>query len=132
MKRYVCLLMLVAFCIVLGCSSKVKPITLHEKYSKQLEHVNKMVIMSGSTGGKKEITDQAVIDEWLDQVRDNVLYPLEDQEEKDGFLYAVSFYENDKVKLTFSLNYIDRVYYDTDAEMLELTTQLFESYEAAS
>lgn len=133
MKRYVGLLMLIAFCVVLGCSSnKLKPITLHEKYSKKLEHVNKMIIMSGSTGGKKEITDQEVIDEWLNEVKDNVLYPLEDQEEKDGFLYAISFYENDKARLTFSLNYIDQVYYDTDTEMLKLTTQLFESYEAAT
>jgi hypothetical protein len=128
MKPFARLFIIAIVLIIVGCSSnKVVEITLKDKFPKQLELVNKLVITSGSTGERKDIVDQSAIDEWIVQVKDITLYPQENQEERDGFLYAIVLYQDDIIQYEFSLNYIDKHYYKVSDEMLAITDQLFET-----
>jgi|GEM_PF-843692 len=127
MKRTAKCLIVVLLLFLFACSSKqLKPITLTEKLSPKLEQVNRLIIQSGSTGESREIDDKAVIDDWFSAVGDIVLYPQEDQEKRDGFLYAISLYHDEKNLFQLSLSYIDGVYYHVDDDMYVATEQLFQ------
>lgn len=128
MKRYTILIFILVLIFISGCaSSKKEPTSLSDKYPKKLEQVNKILLINGSTGAKKEITDQNKITAWIQDVKDIVLYPDENQEERDGFMYDMLFYKDEKLLFSFGLTYLDKTFYYANDDMLKLTEQLFNS-----
>jgi len=45
----------------------------------------------------KEIADQRIISEWVNEVKDIVIYPDENQEPRDGFIFSISLFEENSI-----------------------------------
>lgn len=59
-------------------------------YSGDLSEVSKIEIRHGN-GELKEITDQSIINSWLDSIKNIVFEPSTNQEGHVGYLYNVAF-----------------------------------------
>jgi len=122
-------MLIAALFLMAGCASaKDNPTTLSKLYSGNLEKVTKVNIVDGGTGEEKEFIEAADIQPWIEQVQHIVLKPHPNQEERDGFRYAITMYEGNKQMLSFSLGKIGKTYYVVDQDMLDLTVQLWSNH----
>ncbi|MDD9267804.1 hypothetical protein ACFPES_12280 [Paenibacillus sp. GCM10023248] len=101
--------------------------TLQELYPGDLTKVDAIEIRSGSTGELKSFTDPANVQQWINQVRDTVFQPDPNQEDRAGFLYAVSLLENKQVKFSFTPNSTGGHYYLYNEQLTNSIRTLFES-----
>lgn len=81
-----------------------------------IEHIDKVVLVDGSTGYAKRLVEQQKIDEFLALIK-NIEYSLqENQEPRVGWRYGIRLYDGKKL-FNFTLNEIDSVYYDTNPDI---------------
>ncbi|WP_431030221.1 hypothetical protein [Lysinibacillus sp. LZ02] len=123
-----CLLIVFMFgWLVTACSEKTQ--SLEAFYIEEgIENVDKVVILDGSTGYTKMLTDIVQINEFLALVKDIEFSPQDNQEKRVGFLYAITFYDGE-VQFNFSLNQIGDTYYDTNPDIYPIVDEYYERLE---
>ena len=114
---------MVLILVITGCS-KLEPMTFEEIYSGDLTEVSKIEIRHGN-GELKEITDQSIINSWLDSIKNIVFEPSTNQEGQVGSLYNVSLFEEEILTLSFSTTQINDFYYNENEQILEKLHSLF-------
>ncbi|MGM9946161.1 MAG: hypothetical protein ACI33M_14515 [Lysinibacillus sp.] len=114
MKRYLVLVLIVG-CLLAACNAKTQ--SLEAFYTEDgIESVDKVVILDGSTGYTKTLTDIEQINEFLALIKDIEFSPQDNQEKRYGFLYGITLYDGE-AQFNFSLSQIDNVYYDTEPDI---------------
>lgn len=100
--------------------------------SKTFDHgdfstISKIVIMDGSTGDREMTTNQEVIQNFLDKVKDITYIPQKDQSLRTGFSYSVSLFERDEKVYSFSLQSLSPVrgYFYTEPDMRPILDDFF-------
>jgi len=120
--------------MIAGCSATipqpdVTPKKLSELYHGELQKVNHVEIRSGSTGELKSYSDQSMIQDWIKQIDELSLVPDSNQEDRTGFLYRISLFEDNEPKLAFTNNQISGTYYNHNPELVSAIEQLFKREE---
>ncbi|MCR8660383.1 hypothetical protein [Paenibacillus endoradicis] len=62
----------------------------------------------------------------LETIKDETFTLDSDQDERDGFSYAVELYEGEKLKMAFSPNSFKKKYYITDESLTISLEQFFD------
>ncbi|MFC7681811.1 hypothetical protein [Paenibacillus sp. GCM10028914] len=128
MKQVIVFLLLI---IVTGCGEHEDPVilktmTLSEAYPGNITEIDKIELLDGSSGEKKIIEDHEVIAEWIRKIKDIELMPDDNQEGSVGYIFGISLYENNEIKLGFIPNQINEVYYKTNDEFTRIIKEFFE------
>jgi len=120
-------LVLIASCLLTACSAKTQ--SLEAFYTEDgIESVDKIVILDGSTGYKKTLTDMKQINEFLSLIKDIEFSPQDNQEKRDGFLYSITLYDGE-AQFNFSLNQIGDTYYNTEPDIYPIVDGYYKSLE---
>ena len=120
-------LVLIVSCLLTACSAKTQ--SLEAFYTEDgIENVDKVVILDGSTGYKKTLTDMKQINEFLALIKDIEFSPQDNQEKRDGFLYSIKLYDGE-AQFNFSLSQIDDVYYDTEPDIYPIVDGYYKAME---
>jgi len=83
---------LIVSCLLTACSAKTQ--SLEAFYTEEgIENVDKIVIVDGSTGYIKTLTDVEQINEFLALIKDVEFSSQDNQEKRDGFLYSITLYD---------------------------------------
>ncbi|MDX8360415.1 hypothetical protein [Cytobacillus sp. IB215316] len=129
MKKFVLLTMVVTrfltISIVVYHRQTHQTKTLMQLYEHQLSKVSTVTIVDGSTGYKKTVIDQQVIDAFLENIQYVKFIPDENQELRDGFRYAITLYEMEDVTFNFSLTKVDGVYDHTEPDMFPIVDEFY-------
>jgi len=130
MKKAIFLMILI---FLVGCQSKsenqipqLTPISLINAYPGDISKVNKAELLDGSTGERKTIVDQRIIQDWLNKIKDIVLIPDDNQKQRVGFIFGITLFETEKKVLGFIPNEINNIYYKDNEEFLKPIRALFE------
>ncbi|MFF5994700.1 hypothetical protein AAGS61_08050 [Lysinibacillus sp. KU-BSD001] len=123
-----CLLIVLMFgWLVTACSEKTQ--SLEAFYTEEgIESVDKVVILDGSTGYTKTLTDIVQINEFLALVKDIEFSPQDNQEMRYGFLYVITLYD-EEVQFNCSLSQIDDTYYDTNPDIYPIVDEYYKRLE---
>lgn len=120
------MLTLLLFIVLLtGCELETK--TLTEFYKNDLEEVTKIQIQDGSTGYSKIITDKKVIGDFLSEIKDVQFLPEENQEDRAGFLYAITLYEGEQMTFIFTENEVTDYYYYTEPDIYPIVDSFYKN-----
>jgi len=120
------MLTLFLFIVLLtGCGLETK--TFKEFYKNDLEDVTKIQVQDGSTGYSKTITDKKVIGEFLSEIKDVQFIPEENQEDRDGFLYAITLYEGEQMTFIFTENEVTDYYYYTEPDIYPIVDSFYKN-----
>ncbi|KQO17526.1 hypothetical protein [Paenibacillus sp. Leaf72] len=123
------LLLLLMGLAIIACSEpqaeKLTTKTLQELYPGDIAKVDSMEITDGSSGERKWFANKKQIQEWIDQVKDMKFEPDPNQEDRSGFLYAVSLREGHESKLGFTPNSQGRHYYIHNEELTNRIQEMF-------
>ena len=116
--------------LLTGCGLETK--TLTDFYKNDLKDVTKIQIHDGSTGSietakSKIITDEKVIDEFLSEIKDIQFIPEENQEDRAGFLYAISLYEGEQMTFIFTENEVTDYYYYTEPDIFPIIDSFYKN-----
>ena len=111
-----------------GCSNYDEKTIEHVLEKEDFTNIEEIIIHNGSTGDTKTITDEAQIAELVSLIHDVVLYKDDNQEPRDGFLYALTFKEGSK-KLSISNNQLHDTYYTTKPNLAPIIDTFFEQTE---
>jgi hypothetical protein len=98
--------------------------TLEEIYQGNLSEVSKIEIRHGS-GELKTITDKAIVQVWLNSIKDINFVPDKNQEIRKGYLYYAKLFEGKEVKLSFDSSKIYDFYYERNEQILGKLESLF-------
>lgn len=128
MKNFLFLVSILSLFLVSACTD-VKTQSLEEFYKEaEIETVDQIVIQDGSTGASKTITEQQQIDEFLSLINDIVFSPQSNQEERNGWRYAIHLFEGEK-EFSFTLNKIDDTYYDSTPDIYPIVDNYYHNVE---
>ena len=120
------MLTLFLFIVLLtGCGLETK--TFKKFYKNDLEDVTKIQVQDGSTGYSKTITDKKVIGEFLSEIKDVQFIPEENQEDRDGFLYAITLYEGEQMTFIFTENEVTDYYYYTEPDIYPIVDSFYKN-----
>ena len=123
MKR---ILLTIVFTILLtGCG--LETLTIEDYYKNDLEDVSEIEVFDGSNGSSRTTTNKKEIRSFIKEVKHIKFIPDEDQSERDGFIYSITFYEGDKATLQFGLNQIGDAYYNTEPDIEPIVEEFFNS-----
>ncbi|WP_075617920.1 hypothetical protein [Paenisporosarcina indica] len=126
MKRIFGLIFFIAFALV-GCGLETK--TLPQFYEKDLADVTKIVIVDGSTGYKKTVTENEIIKEFLGEIKDIKFIPEENQEKRVGWRYSITVFQDDEQTFQFGLNEVNENYYYTEPDIHPIVDNFYEHLE---
>ncbi|MFN7249835.1 MAG: hypothetical protein ACK4M9_03500 [Anaerobacillus sp.] len=129
MKKLVGLLFVVL--MLVGCSNIVsnslETNTLTEFYEKDLQNVSKVVIVDGSTGYKKTIDENVVIEGFLDEIKDIKFIPEENQEGRVGWRYSITLSQDDEYTFMFGLTQVNDNYYFTEPHIHPIVDKFYKT-----
>ena len=92
----------------------------------KVKEVKEIIILNGETGEKKTITDAGKIEQFLDDIEDILFTPDDNQQQRDGFRYAVKLVDGEH-SLQFTTNSVGQDYYVTEEPLFEVIDALFQS-----
>ena len=120
------MLTLFLFIVLLtGCGLETKTFT--EFYKNDLKDVTKIQVQDGSTGYSKITTDKKVIDEFLSEIKDVQFIPEENQEDRAGFLYSITLYEDEQMTFIFTENEVTDYYYYTEPDIYPIVDSFYKN-----
>ncbi|MFE8695986.1 hypothetical protein ACFYKT_06440 [Cytobacillus sp. FJAT-53684] len=117
----ICLIIMIAT----GCGLETK--TIPEFYKRNLDEVTKIVIVDGSTGYRKTMTDNLVIKEFLDKIKDIKFIPEENQEDRTGWRYSITLFQDEEKTFQFGLTQVNEHYYYTDPDIHPIVDDFYKS-----
>ncbi|WP_245688093.1 hypothetical protein [Salimicrobium halophilum] len=101
--------------------------TLKGFYDGNLDEVSKVAITDGNTGKRKMIEDKNTVEAFLNEMKDIEFIPEDNQEPRDGFNYAVTFYENEKETFQFGMTQVNDHYYHTEPDIFPIVDDFYET-----
>jgi len=132
MKKIFYLILSVSLLLLSACTNVDtigKTQSLEEFYKDaQIENVDKVIILDGSTGASKMITNQEDISKFLFQINAIEFTPQVNQEERIGGLYGITLFDGEK-EFKFSLNRIDNTYYDSNPDIHPIVDDYYKQLE---
>ncbi|NEU31335.1 hypothetical protein GN156_11165 [bacterium LRH843] len=126
MKKRFGLIFFIVLALV-GCGLETK--TLPKFYEKDLADVTKIVLIDGSTGYKKTVTENEIIKEFLGEIKDIKFIPEENQGKRDGWRYSITLFQDDEQTFQFGLNEVYENYYYTEPDIHPIVDVFYESLE---
>jgi len=129
MKRTIALLIISLLSLLNGCV--LKATTLPELYKDDLDDVTKVVIVDGSTGSKKTVTDPEIIEEFLNEIKEIIFIPQENLEKRDGWRYSISLFNEEDQSFQFGTSEVNGHYYDTEPDLLPIVEDFYENLNVA-
>jgi len=124
MKKSILLIVLILFTLT-GCGLKTK--TLSQFYEKGLDKVTKILIVDGTSGHEKTITDHEVIKGFLKQIKDIKFIPEENQEKREGWRYSITLFQDDEQTFQFGLTQVNDDYYYTEPDMHPIVDDFYKN-----
>jgi hypothetical protein len=118
-------MILLFFLVLTGCSLESK--TLSEFYEEDQKDVTKIELFDGSTGYKKVITDKNVVEDFLGMISDIKFKPEENQEDRVGFRYAITLFQEEEKTFSFTLNQVNDDYYYTEPDIHPIVDDFYKS-----
>ncbi|QLG37703.1 hypothetical protein HW560_06010 [Paenibacillus sp. E222] len=139
MRRYSLIVLMIATVMILILSScriehnqvrvsKV-PKELHTFYPGDITQVDSIEMMSGGDGTKKTNTDQVLIQEWIEKVRDLEIVLDPDQEDATGVLYHVTMFEQGKELLYMTPTDMNHQRMQPQLELADRMSELYDAIE---
>jgi hypothetical protein len=129
MKKLVGILFVVM--MLVGCSNvgtnSLETKTLTQFYKKDLQNVSKIVIVDGSTGYKKTIDENTVIEDFLDEIKDIKFIPEDNQEGKVGWRYSITLSQDDEYTFQFGLTQVNDHYYLTEPDIYPIVDNFYKT-----
>ncbi|MCP1187461.1 hypothetical protein [Paenibacillus sp. 1781tsa1] len=139
MRRYSLIALMFATVMVLilsGCQSSNQPDQvgvskapkeLHTFYPGDITQVDSIEMMSGGDGTKKTTTDQVLIQEWIEKVRDLEIVLDPDQEDATGVLFHVTMFEQGKEVLYMTPTDMNHQRMQPQLELAERMSELYDA-----
>ena len=91
-------------------------------------HIDKIVVVDGSTGYAKRLVEQQKINEFLALINDIEYSPQENQEKRDGWRYGIRLYDGEKL-FNFTLSEIESIYYDTNPDIYPIVEEFYRQFD---
>ncbi|PFA66799.1 hypothetical protein CN378_12940 [Bacillus sp. AFS015802] len=113
--------------VLAGCGLETQ--TLSEFYPKDLDDVTKITLVDGSTGNKKYTTNQVVIKKFLNQIKAITFIPDDNQEERTGWRYSITLYQQNERTFQFTLTEIEEHYYHSKPDIFPIVDEFYENGE---
>lgn len=125
-KPIICLLFVLS-CLLVACSQAVSEDekNLSELYERNLKDVTKITILDGTTGSKKTITDKTVIQDFINDIKYIKFILDKNQENKEGFRYSITFFQDEEEPFSFSLTHVDGRYYHTKPDIFPIVDNFY-------
>lgn len=114
---------LLMFAFLTGCGLEQK--SFSQFYEGDLGEVTKIVITDGNTGYEKTVEEKRKIEALLKQMKDVQFIPDENQEQRDGFNYAISLFEKEERTFQFGLTKVNAHYYHTKPDLYPIIDQFY-------
>lgn len=131
MKKFLSLVLVVSLLLLTACTNAGKTQTLEQFFDNaNIENIDKVIIQDGSTGYSKTITKQVQIDEFLSLIKAIQFTPQDNQEDRVGWRYAVTLFE-DKDSFKFTLSKIDDIYYDSNPDIHPIVDAYYKQLDIA-
>jgi hypothetical protein len=111
--------------LLTGCGLKTQ--TLNEFYDNELSNISKIVILNGNTGEKKSTVDKERINTFLAEIKNIKFIPEENQEDRDGFNYSISLFDENKKTFQFGPTFVNENYYYTNPDIHPIIDNFYES-----
>lgn len=125
MKGKFSLLTMTLLLFVAGCG--LKTTTVSEFYKEDLQDVTKIVIVDGSTGYEKTVTDSKVIDIFINEIKEVKFIPQENQEKREGWRYSINLFDKEGESFQFGTSEVNGHYYDTEPDILHIVEEFYEN-----
>ena len=126
MKRILVILFLL---LLTACQSNdnvtLSPTTISEVYPGNIMDVTMIELIDGSSGARARLDNKDEVDRLLNDIKDLVLEPDSNQEERAGYIYRLALYEKDELKLGFLPTAIDRTYYTFNEQLHSILKELY-------
>ncbi|CAM4314561.1 hypothetical protein [Paenibacillus xylanexedens] len=141
MRRYSFIVLMITTVMILilsGCQSSMKPDQvgvskvpkkLHTFYPGDITQVDSIEMMSGSDGTKKVTTDQVLIQEWIEKVRDLKIVLDPDEEDATGVLFHVTMFEQGKEVLYMTPTHMNHQPIEPQLELADRLSELYDAIE---
>jgi len=122
-KTRIAIISLLMFALLTGCGLEQK--SFAQFYEEDLGEVTKIVITDGNTGYEKTIEEKSKIKSLIEQMKDVQFIPDENQEQRDGFNYAISLFEKEERIFQFGLTKVNDHYYHTKPDLYPIIDQFY-------
>ncbi|MCP1423864.1 uncharacterized lipoprotein YehR (DUF1307 family) [Paenibacillus sp. DS2363] len=141
MRRYSLIALMFATVMVLilsGCQSSNQPDQvevnkvqkeLHTFYPGDITQVDSIEMMTGGDGTKKTTTDQVLIQEWIEKVRDLEIVIDPDQEDATGVLFHVTMFEQGEEVLYMTPTDMNHQRMQPQLELADRMSELYDAIE---
>ncbi|MEK4371612.1 hypothetical protein [Paenibacillus sp. FSL R5-0473] len=141
MRRYSLIALMFATVMVLilsGCQSSNQPDQvevnkvqkeLHTFYPGDIKQVDSIEMMTGGDGTKKTTTDQVLIQEWIEKVRDLEIVIDPDQEDATGVLFHVTMFEQGEEVLYMTPTDMNHQRMQPQLELADRMSELYDAIE---
>ncbi|WP_391116315.1 hypothetical protein [Psychrobacillus sp. L3] len=110
--------------ILVGCNS-LESKTLPQLYKGEFADVDQMIILDGTTGHQKIVSEKVVIDEYLEKIKDIQFIPEDKQETVKGYKYASTLFKGEE-SFMFTLNQVNNHYYYTEPDMYPIVDEFYQ------
>jgi len=104
---------------------------LQNFYPGDITNVTLVKIRSGETGELRTLSDKDKVRQWIETIKSMEFVPDPNQEGRAGFLYSVSLYEGEALKLGFTNNTMGKHYYLNNEQLLEQIRMQFKELEGS-
>lgn len=116
MKSFFSVILLIGFFLLSGCSdAKTQTLEMFLNDA-DIQTIDKVILVDGSTGYSKTMTDSQQIDEFIALIKDILYTPQKNQEERSGWRYGIKVVDGEK-EFGFSLMQIGETYYDSEPDI---------------
>lgn len=141
MRRYSLIALMFATVMALilsGCQSSNQPDQvevnkvqkeLHTFYPRDITQVDSIEMMTGGDGTKKTTTDQVLIQEWIEKVRDLEIVIDPDQEDATGVLFHVTMFEQGEEVLYMTPTDMNHQPIEPQLELADRMSELYDAIE---
>lgn len=105
--------------------TELKPITISQVYPGNIMCVARIELIDGSSGQRVKIEDKNEIDHFLNEIKDEILTPDDNQEPRVGYIFRIALYEGNELKMDFIPNSINKIYYNPNENLNNILRETF-------
>ncbi|MCR8656671.1 hypothetical protein NV377_05030 [Paenibacillus sp. T3-5-0-4] len=120
----------------MGCQDNIEnaesvvpqPLSLTEVYPTNIQVVDKIELLDGNSGERKIIEDKSEITTFINSIKDIQLIPHENQEDRVGFNFSISLYEDGERVFGFTSTNLNGTYMQTNTEFEKHIRSFFKKH----
>lgn len=126
MKKFIPIIFVIGFFLLAGCSdAKTQTLEMFIQDA-DIQTIDKVILVDGSTGYSKTITDPQQIDEFVALIQGIHYTPQENQEKRVGWRYGILLVDGEK-DFNFTLTQIGETYYDSKPDIYPIVDAYYQS-----